>query len=76
LFPVDIDRHEQLVNKTCKNIVENLFIVGNTTFMSISTEVDFTPVHILYNRGQWKNHGNNIPEVVYDVSVLVVLKSI
>ena len=52
-FPVDIDRHaahyEQFVNKTCNNIVDNLFIVGNTTFLSISTDVvHFTPVHILY----------------------------
>jgi hypothetical protein len=60
LFPGDIDRreqgcaaqYEQVVNKTCNNIVDNLFIVGNTTFLSISTEVvNFMPVHILY-RGQ------------------------
>jgi hypothetical protein len=60
LFPGDIDRreqgcaaqYEQVVNKTCNNIADNLFIVGNTTFLSISTEVvDFMPVHILY-RGQ------------------------
>ena len=55
-FPVDIDRraahYEQFVNKTCNYIVDYLFIVGNTTFLSISTDVvDFTPVHILY-RGQ------------------------
>ena len=62
LFRGDIDRceqgctahYEQVVNKTCNNIVDNLFIVGNTTFLSISTDhevVDFMPVHILY-RGQ------------------------
>jgi hypothetical protein len=60
LFPVDIDRceqgcaahYEQVVNKTCNNVVDNMFIVGNTTFLSISTDVvDFMPVHILY-RGQ------------------------
>jgi hypothetical protein len=44
LFPVDIDRceqgcaahYEQVVNKTWNNIVDILFIVGNTTFLSIS----------------------------------------